>query len=335
MLAESKVSGIVLYAKRRGPTSFNSLNQIKKTLETKKVGHTGTLDSFAEGLLVVMVGSLTRLASHITAFDKKYEAIIAFGSETDTLDPFGDVITTKNLPLIEDFTKSFQSFIGKIDQFPPQYSAIHINGKRASDIARSGKDVDMPSRTVEIFSSSIDEIKLIDNRVAYAKVSFHVSKGTYIRSLARDIAQHCNSCAHLIALRRTAVGSFSLHDAVGYDDMEDFTIERAVRNIESSKEPEKLLLTLERAQKIKDNLKKMTIPLAKECGMETVVLKNDYEFHFFNGKPLKKKMFNYIDIQEKEYAVFTQLDVFVGVIHYDFSHEKNTLRYSFVIHHNM
>ncbi len=322
-----QTSGIVLYAKKRGPTSFNSLNKIKKSLQTKKVGHTGTLDSFAEGLLVVMVGSLTRLASHVTAFDKKYEAIISFGTETDTLDPFGEVIQSTQLPLLDDFNIAFKNHTGSLQQFPPQYSAIHIDGKRASDIARSGKTIEMPSREVTVFSSQILDVKEIDGRVQYAHVAFHVSKGTYIRSLARDIAKMCGSCAHLIALRRSAVGSFLLENAVGYESMSPFTILQAVENLSIGENISAKDTSEDTLKAIQNNLKSMTKPLAIECGMQIAVLKNDFDFHYFNGKPLKKAMFAIDDLIETNYAVFDEKEVFIGVVKY----EKNRFSYGYVI----
>ncbi len=324
MAVDSKASGIVLYAKKRGPTSFNSLSTIKKSLQTKKVGHTGTLDSFADGLLVVMVGSLTRLASHVTAFDKKYEAIIAFGKETDTLDPYGEVTNTTDLPLINDFKEVFKKYVGCIEQLPPQYSAIHINGKRASDIARSGKIIEMPSRSVQVFSSCIEDIVEYDGRVAYAKVCFHVSKGTYIRSLARDIANQASSCAHLIALRRTSVGSFLLEDAVGYNELCEFSIHNAIEHLHAL---ENTSVKDNHDIEIRDGLQYMTKTLAVECGMHVAQLKSEFEFHFFNGKPLKKSMFSFDALLESHYAVFNESNNFIGVIQF----QDSKLTYGYVI----
>ena len=218
------VSSLVLLAKCPGRTSFSSLFSVKHALGTKKVGHTGTLDSFAEGLLVVCTGALTRIASRITAFDKEYEAVIAFGSETDTLDPYGAAVRTAPLPSKESFVDAFNAFKGELMQKPPAFSALHVDGKRASDLARKGIEVDVPERKINVFSSHIKEIQEKDGLVEYAHVVFHVSKGTYIRSLARDIAGACGSAAHLIGLRRTKVGSFRLEDAAGYGLLEPFSI---------------------------------------------------------------------------------------------------------------
>ena len=231
----SNASGIVLYAKQPGCTSFSSLFTIKKALNTTKVGHTGTLDSFAEGLLVVCVGNHTRLAGKITGFSKKYEAIIAFGTETDTLEYTGNPINQTKLPTYKDLQKAVETFTGDILQAPPAFSAVHVEGKRASDLAREGKTVEIPKRPVTVFEAKIEDVIFEDKKletVKYAKISFFVSKGTYIRCLARDIAKDCGSSAHLIGLLRTEVGSFSLKNAVGKSLLKDFTIENAIKNAE-------------------------------------------------------------------------------------------------------
>ena len=119
-------NGIVLYAKSAGQTSFSSLFTIKHALGTKKVGHTGTLDSFAQGLLIVCTGALTRLVSHITAFDKVYESIICFGKETDTLEPSGKIVKETELPTIKQVFNAIENFKGKLNQIPPAFSAILI-----------------------------------------------------------------------------------------------------------------------------------------------------------------------------------------------------------------
>ena len=131
----SSPDGIVLLAKKTGLTSFTALNSVKKALNTTKVGHTGTLDSFAQGLLVVCCGRLTRLAGNITEFDKSYEAVIKFGEETDTLEYTGQIIRRAPLPSLEALEASVKKYTGKQLQAPPAFSALHANGKRASDLA--------------------------------------------------------------------------------------------------------------------------------------------------------------------------------------------------------
>ena len=151
---------IVLLAKKTGLTSFTSLNCVKKAFKTTKVGHTGTLDSFAQGLLVVCCGRLTRLAGNITEFDKSYKAIIKFGQETDTLECTGQIIKNAPLPTLQSLENALKKFNGNIMQTPPAFSAIHVDGKRASDLAREGKTAQLKPRPVTIFDAKIIETKL-------------------------------------------------------------------------------------------------------------------------------------------------------------------------------
>ena len=230
--------GIVLLCKTPGPTSFSSLNSVKKALNTKKVGHTGTLDSFASGLLVVCTGRLTKLAGKITGFNKTYEAVIKFGEETDTCEYTGNVIRKTSLPNENDLRSALEKWSGNIMQKPPLFSAIHIDGKRASDLARSGKDVEIPERPVTVFHSEIKELKFSkddSSLVEYAHIVFSVSKGTYIRSLARDIAKSAGSAAHLVGLFRTKAGNFCVEDSAGFGFMPQFGIDSAIEIMESQK----------------------------------------------------------------------------------------------------
>lgn len=286
----SSASGIVLFAKQAGCTSFNSLYTIKHSLKTNKVGHTGTLDSFAEGLLVVCVGSLTRLAGIITAFNKSYEAIIKFGEETDTLDPTGNVVKTAKLPTLYDLQKSLEVFKGDLMQAPPAFSAVHVNGKRASELSRQGKTVDIPKRPIKVFDSKIVDIQFEDEKaktVKYAKIVFDVSKGTYIRCLARDIAESAGSCGHLVGLFRTKVGSFDIKDSAGFSLLEDFTIQNVVSRQQNQVQDNEEFLQ----EEVKSKIQKMTQKLALECGLGTCILKSEAEDKFFNGKPLRSNNF--------------------------------------------
>jgi len=208
--------GYLLLDKRAGLTSFDSLSALKRALSTRRIGHTGTLDKFAEGLLVVLVGRSTRLVPWFSACGKEYEGTISFGDETDTLDPEGTVVASAPPPSPEDLKKAMALFIGVISQVPPVYSAIHVDGRRAHELTRSGVVVDMPSRQVVV-----ETFELLSYDGSRATVRVRCSKGTYIRSLARDLALACASRAHLISLRRTAVAGFSVLDALdlaGADD---------------------------------------------------------------------------------------------------------------------
>ena len=299
--SDSGLSGIVLLAKQAGLTSFSSLSSVKRALSTTKVGHTGTLDSFADGLLVVLVGKLTHLVPHITNFDKTYIALVEFGSETDTLDPTGQVIKTGKIPTREEVEAVLPQFLGEIEQVPPAYSALHVDGKRASDLMREGKAVELKARKITISS-----IKLLDFYDNFARIEVSCSKGTYIRSLARDIASACGSVAHLKELKRTRVGPFKLEDAVSAPEQ------------------------------IKANLLDMDMELARLCGMDTAVLAHRYINDFNNGRPLKAKMFVHDCNSENvknEIAVFYDDGKFGGVITKKADGNKFLLNYGFVIHY--
>lgn len=205
---------ILLTDKKEGETSFQSLYPIKKEYKGEKIGHAGTLDKFASGLMIVLVGGATRLNPVFSSMGKSYLASIEFGSETDTLDPEGTVVATSGLPCREDIDRILPTFLGRQMQTPPVYSAIHVDGRRAYAEARKGRNVDMPEREIEIHS--IEKVSF-DGRVLTIRV--FVSKGTYIRSLARDIAGRLGLRAHLCALRRESIGPYSLDDVGNTDSI--------------------------------------------------------------------------------------------------------------------
>jgi len=203
------MTGCLLLNKNPGTSSFDSLRPIKKALGTGKVCHTGTLDTFADGLLVILTGQAVKLSAWFTGCDKRYLALVRFGEETDTLDPEGKMIATAPLPQRSDVEAALPAFTGEIMQAPPIFSAIHINGKRAHELARAGIETEMEKRPVTIHSLSLRSWD-----PPHAELEVHCSSGTYIRSLARDMALAVGSRAHLRALRRTQVGNFSLDDAL-------------------------------------------------------------------------------------------------------------------------
>ena len=199
---------LLLMDKKEGVTSFSSLYPIKKEHKGEKVGHAGTLDKFASGLMVVFIGTATRLNPVFSSFGKKYRGRLKFGAETDTLDPEGNIVKESSyIPMLEEIEKILPTFIGKQLQTPPLYSALHIDGKRAYQMARKGLDVEMEPREIEI--STLDIVSYEDGILEFET---NVSKGTYIRSLARDIAYRLNTCGHLVSLRRLEVGPFTLED---------------------------------------------------------------------------------------------------------------------------
>ena len=205
-------NGFLLLDKKPGFTSFDSLAEVKKTFATRKVGHTGTLDKFASGLLLALVGKGVKLVPLFADCVKEYTATVFFGAETGTLDPEGEVVATGDVPSQMEVEAVLDGFRGEILQSPPAYSAVHINGRRAHELAREGRAPEMKKRPV-----TIHELELLSWNPPFAEMRFCVSAGTYIRSLARDIALAAGSRAHLSALRRTRIGPFRLEDAAESD----------------------------------------------------------------------------------------------------------------------
>ena len=202
---------VTVMKKEDGITSYRALSPLKQAVKGSKVGHTGTLDQFASGIMVALTGEATRLNPLFTACDKRYRAALSFGAETDTLDPEGQVVASGGrIPKREEVEAVLPSFIGPCLQVPPVYSAIHIGGKRAYQEARKGNDVVLEPRPVTIHSLS-----LVDFRDGVAIIDAHVGKGTYIRSLGRDIARALGTYGHLEALERYKVGPFGYSDVHG------------------------------------------------------------------------------------------------------------------------
>lgn len=200
------MNGLILVDKPQGITSFAAAGIIKRALATKRVGHTGTLDPMATGVLPMLVGRATRLASFISDADKAYTATVLLGTETDTLDITGTVLKSSEVSVNkEQLTKVLGEFVGEIEQTPPMYSAIRVNGQRLYDIARSGETVERQSRSVKI--NSIELLSFEKNEFV---IEVSCSKGTYIRSLADDIGKRLGCGATLKALRRTCTAGFTI-----------------------------------------------------------------------------------------------------------------------------
>ncbi|MDR0399610.1 MAG: tRNA pseudouridine(55) synthase TruB [Treponema sp.] len=206
-------SGYLLLDKSPGQTSFQALGPVKKALATGKLGHTGTLDKFASGLLVVLAGKALRLSPWVSHCGKAYRGTILFGEETDTLDPEGRIVARAPVPSRDQVEEALPKFRGDILQAPPAYSAIHLEGRRASERVRAGESPVMRERPVSIY-----ELRLTAWTPPLAEILVRCSGGAYIRSLARDIALACGSRAHVRELRRGAVAGFSVEDALPPED---------------------------------------------------------------------------------------------------------------------
>lgn len=210
------VEGIVLVDKPRGPTSHDVVAKIRKAFNTRKVGHAGTLDPMATGMLVIGIGRATRLLGYLTAHDKEYEATIRLGIATDTDDETGEVIQTSSSNAIEDnqILETIRNYRGPISQRPSTFSAIKLDGKRAYARVRDGEEVEIPERDVIVHDLEILKIERPTTDLIDVDVRVVCSAGTYIRALARDIGNDLGVGGHLTALRRTRSGDFSVMTAL-------------------------------------------------------------------------------------------------------------------------
>lgn len=220
------MDGLILINKQKGFTSHDVVNVIRKKLNTKKVGHTGTLDPNATGVLPILIGKGTKISKYLMEHDKTYIATLKLGEKTDTGDSEGQVIEEKSIPKDlrkEDINDVLQSFLGKQKQLPPMYSAIKINGKKLYEYAREGKEVKIEPRNIEIY-----KIELLEYQNNKIKFEVECSKGTYIRTLCEDISQKLGTVGYMEELQRTTVNTFKIEDSILLDDI---TLENAEKNI--------------------------------------------------------------------------------------------------------
>ena len=212
------MNGILVVNKEKGYTSRDVVNLVSKKLGTKKVGHTGTLDPLATGVLVLCVGKSLKLVELLMNHDKEYIATIKLGIETDTLDITGTITKKAKVPSLNEkhIRETLKKFIGKIDQEVPKYSAIKVHGKKLYEYARNGIEVELPTREVQVYDVNlISDLK--DNQFT---IWCTVSKGTYIRSLIRDIGYDLGTVATMVDLKRTKLGNFTIEDAASLEDLE-------------------------------------------------------------------------------------------------------------------
>lgn len=280
---KSSASGLVLLDKPTGITSFKALYSLKASLHSVKVGHTGTLDAFASGLLLALTGSLTKIASLFVGLDKTYQAVITFGSSTDTLDPEGEITARGEIPSLQSIRQVLPDFQGGIEQTPPIFSAVHVEGQRAHRLARAGKTPVLKSRQVTIYA-----LDILGYEPPELSLKIRCSKGTYIRSLARDLAAAVDSCGFVSSLRRTHVGTFSVDEAVA---PEDFL-------------PERNLIT-------PDSF------LRKMSGIEALLLKEGAGARIRDGISLRDEFFLQPPVGDGTYALLTPDGELVAVAHRD------------------
>jgi len=209
--------GIILINKPSGLTSHDVVDFVRKKFNIKSVGHAGSLDPLAEGLLIILVGKSTKLFSYFSNFDKEYLGLLKLGETTTTGDCEGKIIKIRDYGNIslEKIDKLSTIFLGEIEQIPPMVSALRVNGKRLYSLARKGITIDRKPRKIKIYS-----IKILNINLPFIEFYVHCSKGTYIRKLAEDIGEYLGCGAHIIKIKRLSIGPFKLENAINLESLD-------------------------------------------------------------------------------------------------------------------
>ena len=208
---KNAISGALVVDKPVGMTSHDVVQAIRNGTGLRRAGHTGTLDPRASGVLVILVGPAVRLSEYVSASDKRYQAIIRLGGSTDTFDAEGLVTLTKDPVSVTEaqFEEALKTFVGEIEQTPPPYSAVKVQGRKAYEMAREGEQVELAPRKI-----TVHHLEVLEWTPPEVVIDVHCSSGTYVRSLANDLGVMLGCGAYLIGLRRTKSGRFSLRDSV-------------------------------------------------------------------------------------------------------------------------
>ena len=289
-------SGIINIYKEKGFTSFDVVAKLRGILRTKKIGHTGTLDPDAEGVLPVCIGRATKVCDILTDKDKVYEAVMLFGVETDTQDTSGVVLRERPVESSEEAVReAILSFVGDYAQVPPMYSALKVNGKKLYELAREGKTIERKARTVHIFSIEILEINL-----PRVRMSVHCSKGTYIRTLCNDIGEQlgCGGCME--KLLRTKVGVFTLENTKKLSEVQELALQGTV---------EEEIISVD---ELFDDVPKMWT-------------KPEFDVVVHNGNRIQKKMLQGMMPQSAlKLRVYDSQGTFIGL--YEYSEERKDFK---------
>lgn len=244
------MNGIFLINKEANWTSFDICAKIRRMFNTKKVGHSGTLDPFAEGLMIVCLGQATKIIPFLEHYNKTYEATIKLGEETDTLDNTGNIIYKKEVLdySLEEINQVLNSFLGKSQQIPPMYSALKHDGVPLYSLAREGIEIERAARDIEIYN-----IELIEYQKPFLTFKCQVSKGTYIRTLAKDIASKLSTVGHLVKLKRTNIDKFDLSMTKNVNDLtinDSFSIVNILSNLEKFKVNKEMEMKIRNGSKL-------------------------------------------------------------------------------------
>lgn len=284
------INGILNVYKEKGYTSHDVVARLRGILHQKKIGHTGTLDPDAVGVLPVCLGRATKVCDLLTDKEKEYEAVLLLGTSTDTQDITGEILDKRQVDAEEETVrKAIKSFVGVYDQIPPMYSALKVNGKKLCDLARAGIEVERKPRRVEIFSIQITEVAL--PRVT---MRVHCSKGTYIRTLCHDIGEKlgCGGCME--SLVRTRVAEFQVEDAITLDQIEELV---------QAEQLQKQILPVDYVFR---HLKK-------------AVVSAKYEKLLYNGNRLQAHWLSREEafISQEQIRIYDEKNQFIGIYTYD------------------
>ena len=281
------MDGIILINKEKGCTSHDVVNKVKHIFN-QKVGHTGTLDPNATGLLPILIGKGTKLSYYLINHDKEYEVTLKLGERTDTADSEGKVIEKQdvNAEMLseEKISKTLNLFIGKQEQIPPMYSAIKVNGKKLYEYARRNIEVDLKPRKIEIYDIELNKIDKSEQQICF---TVHCSKGTYIRSLCEDIAKSLGTIGYMKGLNRTKVGIFDIKDSISIEELED--------NKNDETYVKKHIISIEEL-------------FVKLYGKDNIIKLNDKKLELFlNGVKLT------YELNEGLYRIYDSKDSFIGI----------------------
>lgn len=295
------INGIINVYKERGYTSHDVVAKLRGILHQKKIGHTGTLDPEAEGVLPVCLGKATRVCDMLTEKDKIYRAVLLLGQKTDTQDTTGTVLETKEVSCTAEQVRTvIENFVGTYAQIPPMYSALKVNGKKLCDLARAGVEVERKPREVTIFSIDIEEIDL-----PRVKMTVHCSKGTYIRTLCEDIGEKlgCGGCME--SLLRTKVAQFTLEDAFRLAE-----IEKQVQTLRQQGAEELTTELLEGVVARTDTVFEEYPRLSAKKGFEKML---------YNGNAMQPEWLEGWNdsLQKKKIRLYDRQERFIGIYQYN------------------
>lgn len=295
------INGIININKEKGYTSHDVVAKLRGILKQKKIGHTGTLDPEATGVLPVCLGNATKLCDLLVEKEKEYIAKVQLGVRTDTQDMTGQILETSKVEVtVEDILKVMQEFLGSYDQIPPMYSAIKIQGKKLYELAREGKEIERKARRVTIY-----EIELLEAELPFFTIRVKCSKGTYIRTLCEDIGNRLGCLAAMAELQRTRSGQFDLSSALTLGEVE----EKMRLYEETEKKSHEFILPVDR--------------FFADC--DILKFRKEAEKLMINGNPLEEKwvMEEQAKIADlKKYRVYIGDNIFIGIYEYRKSEKK-------------